>query len=65
MVIYDINLLQIGNELAEIIKKYKDGSEEALDGDEVDVLVGHLKNQINLTEGNITEKEYRKLEGVE
>lgn len=49
-------------ELRDIIKLYKDGSKEPLDGDEVDKLIRHLKNQVNLIEGNITEKEYDKLE---
>jgi len=48
--------------LMDIIKEYKDGSEEALDGDEVDRLIEHLRNKINLQEGNITEEEYLKLE---
>jgi hypothetical protein len=54
--------LNFFDELRDIIKLYKDGSEEPLDGDEVDRLVKHLKNQINLIEGNITEEEYDKEE---
>jgi uncharacterized membrane protein len=45
-----------------IIEKYKDGSDEPLDGDEVDRLIEHLRNSINFIEGNITEEEYEKLE---
>lgn len=59
MVNRDLNFF---DELREIIKLYKDGSEEPLDGDEVDRLAKHLKNQINYIEGNITDEEYDKLE---
>lgn len=45
-----------------IIKEYKDGSGEPLDGDEVDRLVEHLRNKINLQEGNITDEEYLELD---
>lgn len=56
----------IANEVREIIKEYKEGSGEfdPLDGDEVDSLIEHLRNQINLAEGNITEKEYLELENA-
>ena len=54
--------LQFQEELNQIIKKYKEGSEEPLDGDEVDKLTEHIRNQLNLIEGNITEKEYMELE---
>ena len=47
-------------ELHSIIKKYKDGNDEPLDGDEVDRLTKIIKAKINLIEGNITEKEYLK-----
>jgi len=50
------------DELRDIIKLYKDGSKEPLDGDEVESLIKHLKNQVNLIEGNITEEEYDELE---
>jgi len=50
------------DELIDIIKLYKDGNEDALDGDEVDKLTEHLRNQINLIEGNITNDEFDKLE---
>ena len=50
-------------EICEILKKHIDSFDgEALDGDEVDVLAEHLKNFINLNQGNITEKEYFELE---
>ena len=51
--------------IKEIIKEYKDGSEEPLDGDEVDRLIEHLRNKINLFEGNITPQEYDKLKALE
>ena len=54
--------LNFFDELRDIIKLYKVLNEEPLDGDEVDKLVKHLKNQINFIEGNITEEEYTKLE---
>jgi len=44
--------------LLPIINKYKDGSEEPLDGDEVESLTEHIKRKINYHEGNITESEY-------
>ena len=49
-------------EIRKILKIYKEGSKEPLDGDEVDALTEHIRNRINLTEGNITEKEYAELE---
>ena len=46
-------------ELRKIINDYKEGSpDEPLDGDEVETLVNHLRNKINLMEGNITWDEY-------
>lgn len=50
------------DEIDEILKTYKNGSTEVLDGDEVDELIRHLKNRINLLEGNITEDEFNKLD---
>ena len=41
-----------------------DWREEPLDSDEVDRLVKHLKNQLELINGNITKEEYIKLEEV-
>lgn len=35
---------------------------EPLDGDEVDLLVEHIRNEINLSQGNITYQEYQNLE---
>ena len=49
-------------DIRNIIASYKDGSNEPLDGDEVDKLIACLRNKINLIEGNITDKEYEDLE---
>ena len=48
------------------IKDYlsEDIIDDPLDGDAVDGLMEHLKNKINLHEGNITLKEYNKLENI-
>ena len=56
--------LQFGEELQKILNIYTDNgwTDEPLDGDEVDNLVEHIRNQLNLINGNITEKEYKKLE---
>lgn len=45
-------------QLIPIIEEYRDGSDEPLDGDEVDRLVEVISAMINLHEGNITEEEY-------
>lgn len=50
--------------IREIIASYKDGSDEPLDGDEVDMLTEHVRNRINLHEGNITDSEYEELEEI-
>lgn len=51
------------DELRLIVNQYKESSgDEPLDGDEVDKLVEHLRNGINLMEGNLTEDEYLELE---
>lgn len=50
-------------QLAPIIFEYRDGSDEPLDGDDVDRLVDILRAKINLHEGNITEEEYNKILG--
>jgi len=42
-----------------LINEYKCGSEDPLDGDEVDNLCNIIKAKINLHQGNITEKEFR------
>jgi hypothetical protein len=55
-------ILQFDKQLREILEIYKDGSDEPLDADEVERLIQHLKNQLNLIEGNITEEEYLQLE---
>jgi hypothetical protein len=43
--------------LAPIINEYKEGSDEPLDGDEVERLTEIIRAKINLNEGNITEEE--------
>ena len=48
-------------QLQPIIDEYKDGSNEPLDGDEVDDLGRIIKAKINLQEGNITPDEYVKI----
>lgn len=47
-------------ELIAILDIYTKGNwlVEPLDGDEVDVLVEHLRNHFNLLNGNITQAEY-------
>lgn len=50
--------------ISKIIASYKDGSDEPLDGDEVDMLTEHVRNRINLHEGNITDSEYEELEEI-
>ena len=49
-------------DIRNIIALYKNGSNEPLDGDEVDILAEHIKNKINLIEGNITDREYEEFE---
>ena len=58
------NKLQFGEELQKILNIYTDNewTSEPLDGDEADNLVEHIRNQLNLLNGNITEQEYEKLE---
>ena len=41
-----------------ILKEYKNGNTDPLDGDEVDRITEHIRNKLNLFEGNITENEY-------
>lgn len=57
----DINReeIDINKEIETIIKKYKAGSEEPLDGDEVYVLSHRLRRKLDLIEGNITDTEYK------
>lgn len=55
--------MEFEKELIEILDRYApDWEEEPLDGDDVDSLVEHLRNQLNLINGNITRKEYEELE---
>lgn len=54
--------LEFEKQLQEILDIYNQGNNEALDGDEVDILIKHLRNQLNLMQGNITNKEYKELE---
>ena len=51
-------------ELIAILDTYTKGNWliEPLDGDEVDVLIEHLRNHLNLLNGNITQTEYELLE---
>ncbi len=49
--------------LLPIIEEYKEGSNEPLDGDEVDRLCEIIKAKINLQEGNITRQEYEDILG--
>lgn len=60
----DFQNLQFGEELIKILDIYteKDWRNEPLDSDEVDKLVKHLKNQLDLINGNITKSEYDFLE---
>ena len=56
--------LQFADELTKILDIYteEEWSKEPLDSDEVEILVKHLKNQLDLINGNITNDEYKKLE---
>ena len=57
--------LEFEEELYKILDRYtKDNpwTDEPLDGDEVETLVKHLRNQLNLINGNITNDEYLELE---
>lgn len=56
--------LEFGEELIKILDIYteKDWRNEPLDSDEVDRLVKHLKNRLELINGNITNEEYDLLE---
>jgi hypothetical protein len=51
------------DELRGILKTYKNGDEEPLDGDEVAELAFKLKTQLNYIEGNLTEEDYNRLMG--
>ena len=51
--------LEFESELTEILNKYdKTWKQEPLNSDEVEILTGHLRNQLDLINGNITNKEY-------
>ena len=51
--------LQFYNELSNVLNIYMENwREKPLDGDEVDMLVEILRNQLNLINGNITMQEY-------
>lgn len=58
------NKLQFGEELQKILNIYTDNewTSEPLDKNEVNNLVEHIKNQLNLLNGNITIQEYEKIE---
>ena len=49
--------------LIQILNRYDiSWQEDPLDSDEVDTLVEHLRNQLNLINGNITRAEYEQRE---
>lgn len=58
--------MEFEKELIDILDIYteKTWETEPLDGDEVDVLIEHLRNRLNLINGNITQEEYDDLEEV-
>ena len=58
--------MEFEKELISILDIYseKTWETEPLDGDEVDVLIEHLRNRLNLINGNITQEEYACLEEV-
>lgn len=52
--------------LIQILNHYDSSwQEDPLDGDEVDTLVEHLRNQLNLINGNITRAEYERSENMD
>ena len=56
--------LEFEKELMSILDKYdNEWNDEPLNSDDVDVLVEHLRNQLDLINGNITNKEYLEREG--
>jgi len=61
--IYSTKMNSWIEQLQPIIDEYKDGSNEPLDGDDVNRLTYILKAKINLQEGNITQEEYDKILG--
>lgn len=50
--------IDCNEEVRSIIDKFKGEEDEALDGDLVDELCKHLRTEIDLMEGNITNEEY-------
>ncbi len=57
--------LEFEKSLYDILDIYTENGEYDLDGDEVDNLVNHLRNELNLICGNITNDEYWKLENAD
>lgn len=53
-----VKFTNMNKHIYKLIEEYKDGTNEPLDGDEVDRLCEIIKAKINLNEGNITEQEY-------
>lgn len=58
--------MEFEKELISILDIYTEKTWEIvpLDGDEVDMLIEHLRNRLNLINGNITQKEYDNLEEI-
>lgn len=55
--------MEFQDELIQILNSYDPTwQSDPLDGDEVERLVNHLRNRLNLLNGNITEDEYNELE---
>lgn len=57
-----MNKLNFDTELEKILKIYNEEDDEPLDGDGVEKLVKHIRNKLNLIQGNITQAEFIKLE---
>ena len=57
--------LEFEKSLYDILDIYTENGEYDLDGEEVDNLVNHLRNELNLICGNITNDEYWKLENAD
>lgn len=56
--------LEFEEELIKILDKYDESwANEPLNSDEIEVLVRHLRNQLDLINGNITNKEYLERKG--
>lgn len=55
--------MEFEKDLISILNSYDSTWEQdPLDGDEVEILVNHLRNKLNLLNGNITREEYEELE---